>query len=224
MFDINPKDYFREAFKTAGWDRVYKKGEIIHMDEEPGEYIYFIIKGKVAHIIHDNTGKERVILIMDDGDIFGEVTLFEEKQNLVISETMDDSVIKKIPKAEFAELLNRDNGLYLAVIKLLSQKFRWLIMDIIDLSFENVYGRVATYLLMLMDRYGEKDDRGITIGIKLSQNDISRMVGASRVSVTKVMEEFSRLGILEVKNKMITIKSPEQLKSWANLTVEKLID
>ncbi|MDI6600184.1 MAG: Crp/Fnr family transcriptional regulator [Thermoanaerobacteraceae bacterium] len=224
MFDINPKEYFREAFKTAGWDRVYKKGESIHMDEEPGDYIYFIIKGKVVHIIHDSSGKERIILLMDDGDIFGEVTMFEEKQNLVISEPLEDSVIKKIPKGEFADLLNKDSTLYFAVIKSLTKKFRWLVMDLMDLSFENVYCRVATNLLMLMDMYGEKTEGGVQISLKLSQSDICRMAGASRVSVTRVMEEFDRLGIMEVRDRLITIKRPELLKEWANLTIEKLMD
>lgn len=224
MFDINPKDYFREAFKTAGWDRVYKKGESIHMDEEPGDYIYFIIKGKVVHIIHDSSGKERIILLMDDGDIFGEVTLFEEKQNLVMSEPLEDSVIKKIPKGEFAELLAKDSSLYTAVIKSLTKKFRWLVMDLMDLSFENVYRRVATSLLMLSDMYGEEQEGGIKINLRISQGDMSKMAGASRVSVAKVMDEFGRLGILEVKDKMIFIKRLELLRDWANLTIEKLMD
>lgn len=224
MFDINPKEYFREAFKTAGWDRVYKKGEPIHMDEEPGDYIYFIVRGKVVHIIHDSSGKERIILLMDDGDIFGEVTMFEEKQNLVMSEPLEDSVIKKIPKGEFAQLLEKDNTLYLAVIKSLTRKFRWLVMDLMDLSFENVYRRVATSLLMLSDMYGEEQADGIQINLRLSQADMSRMAGASRVSVAKVLDEFSRLGILEVRDKFVTIKSPSLLKEWANLAIEKLMD
>ncbi len=222
MFDIDPKEYFAEALKTAGWDRVYRKGEPIPMDEEPGDYIYFIIRGKVAHMIHDSMGGDNIILLLSDGDIFGEDAMFGGGRSLTASEPLEDSMIKRVPKGEFAELLSRDGDLYLAVIKSLTRKSRRLVMDLMDISFDNAYRRVAIGLLMFADMYGEDQERDEPVTLEIGPAGICSMTGAGMESTEQVLNEFSRLGILELGDRSVTINSPGALREWADLTVEKL--
>ncbi len=224
MFDLDTKEYFRDVFKTTGWDKVYKKGETINMEDNPGDYIYFIIRGKVVYIMHDGAGTDRIVLLLDDGDIFGEVEMFADEQNRVTSETLEYSVLKMIPKGDFLHLLKENNDLSIAVVKSLANKLGRLVQNLETLSFDNAYRRVAASLLMIYDRYGKKQGNGYTgPGLRLSMEDICRMAGVGQAGASEVLNEFAGLGVLQGSDGFYTIERPEILRQWAKPAAGKRI-
>ena len=81
-----------------------------------------------------------------------------------------------------------------------------------DLIFLDVYGRVAKKLLELADAHGVKTDEGIIIDVRLTQQELASMVGASRESVNKVLGYFTDKNFISTDKHRITIHRVNDLK------------
>jgi CRP/FNR family transcriptional regulator, cyclic AMP receptor protein len=81
-----------------------------------------------------------------------------------------------------------------------------------DLIFLDVYGRVAKKLLELADTHGTRVDDGILIEVRLTQQELASMVGASRESVNKVMGYFTEKNFISSDKHKITLHRLTDLK------------
>ena len=81
-----------------------------------------------------------------------------------------------------------------------------------DLIFLDVYGRVAKKLLELADAHGVKVDDGVCIDVRLTQQELASMVGASRESVNKVLGYFTDKNFISTDKHRITLHRMADLK------------
>ncbi len=75
-----------------------------------------------------------------------------------------------------------------------------------------MYGRVAKKLLELADSHGAKVENGIRIEVRLTQQELASMVGASRESVNKVMGYYTEKQFISTDKHRITIHRITDLK------------
>ena len=98
------------------------------------------------------------------------------------------------------------------VLEGLSKRLRNTDNMVEDLIFLDVYGRVAKKLLELSDMHGAKVENGTRIEVRLTQQELASMVGASRESVNKVMGYFTDKGYISTDKHRITLHRINELK------------
>src|SRR3712207_3926809 len=87
----------------------------------------------------------------------------------------------------------------------ISERLRQSDEVIESLLDREVSARLATLLLNLGDRFGEADGSGAALKVRLTHQDLANMIASTREAVSKVMSEFQRDGLIEVRDRRIFI-------------------
>jgi CRP-like cAMP-binding protein len=118
---------------------------------------------------------------------------------------MGDTEIVLLPQQRFQSLLQQQPELYPHFVKMLCGKLRLAFSHIDDIAFLPLAERLAKQLLTLADIHGEDTAAGRRIRLHLPQEDLGRMLGTSRQSVSKILKRFEAQGWIAVAYGHITI-------------------
>ena len=170
------------------------------------EMVYFIESGQVKLLVVSPEGKECLLAIHGNGDIFGELCLsgLGARQETAIA--MKAVKVKQIPCDQFFARLSRDSlseGFvrYLAV-RIADQQ--QVIANLVTVDSEQRLGKT---LLQLARTMGKKDPHSIRIELKITHEELSEMVGTTRPRISLFMQRFHNLGLMETnKDRFFIIK------------------
>lgn len=217
VFDYLPQEFrylFKNLFSEVGYEEKYKSHEIIRLTDDKNENIWFIRSGKLKHVLHDIEGHQKTALILTEGDIFGEMSLFQNEKNLTLIQTMEPSVVNRIPKEIFFDIISTEPYYYHQIIQSLNHKIRIIMFQISDLSFNKVDKRLANLLVRLSDQHGVKVENGIAIEITLTHQELANMICATRPSVTRSIHKFQKQCLLSIENKKYILLDKKKLSNW----------
>ena len=180
------------------------KSTLIHQGEK-AETLYYIVKGSVTVLIEDEEGREMIVAYLNDGDFFGEMGLFEQDDNRsawVRAKT--ECEIGEISYTKFNELTETHPDFLFSLGKQMAKRLRNTTRKVGDLAFLDVTGRVARTLLDLC-----KEPDAMThpdgMQIKITHQEIGRIVGCSREMVGRVLKTLEDQGLVSVKGKTMVV-------------------
>ena len=203
-----------EKIANISLERNYKKSMIVFMEGEPGEAFYYIKSGKVKIFRTYEDGKEHIINIFGEGDVFGEATLFNNISYPASAVVYEDAVIGFIKNRDLEMLIKENAELSLNLIKILARKLVFAQSKIKDLAFNDVFARTSAQILKLAKDYGVKADRGILINIQLSRQELADMVGTTRETVSRAISKFKKEKSITEENDRMIILNEEKLRAW----------
>jgi CRP/FNR family cyclic AMP-dependent transcriptional regulator len=187
--------------------RVYPKNSTIIYSGDKSDTLYFIVSGSVTVSIEDD-GREMIIDYLNTGDFFGELGLFEEPEQRqarsawVKSKT--ECKLASISYAKFRQLSEARPGILFLVGAQLASRLRRTTEKVGGLAFLDVTGRVAHTLLDLCkqpDAMTHPDG----MQIKITRQEISRIVGCSREMVGRVLKILQDQGLISVSGKTMVV-------------------
>ena len=168
----------------------------------------FIIKGSVTILIEDDDGRDMIIAYLNSGDFFGEMGLFEkdgsEKERSAWVRAKTECEVAEISYAKFRELTQQDPDILYALGSQMAERLRNTTRKVGDLAFLDVTGRVARTLLDLCkqpDAMTHPDG----MQIKITRQEIGRIVGCSREMVGRVLKALEEQGLVNVKGKTMVV-------------------
>lgn len=230
MTELTRKDYLRRTpiFSTLSDDemdkiiplvvkRKLRKNTVIFHENDPASAFYLVKTGRIKIYRVSRDGREQVLYLLGDGQIFGDVPTFDGGPYPATAATMTDSEIYLINREDFNNLIRRNPEIALKIIQALGGRLRQALDLIRDLSFKQVPHRLAGLLLKLEREYGQQSEEGILISLPLSRQDLADIVGTSRETVTRELKKMERAGMLAIDRRMITITDREKLESWARI-------
>ena len=185
--------------------RRYPAKSIIIYAGDKADSLYYIIKGSVAVVMEqDATSKEIVLAYLNAGDFFGEMGLFEETQRSAWIRTRTECEVGEISYSKFIEIGKNNPEYLLAISKQMARRLRDTTRKVSDLAFLDVTGRVARALLDLSkqpDAMSHPDG----MQIKVTRQEIGRIVACSREMVGRVLKELESNGLLSVSGKTMVV-------------------
>lgn len=167
--------------------------------------LYLILKGSVSIIIEEDEDREIVVAYLNPGDFFGEMGLFEEKsQRSAEVRTRAMCEIAEISYDTFHELAKIYPDLSYAVFAQLVRRLRNTTRKVTDLAFIDVTGRIARCLL---DLASQPEAMILPNGrqIRITRQEIGRLVGCSREMVGRVLKSLEEQGMIETEGKAILV-------------------
>ncbi len=180
------------------------KSTIIYAGDE-SDALYYILKGSVTVMIEDDEGREMIMAYLNEGDFFGEMGLFEDdpsRSAWVKAKT--ECEVAEISYAKFRQLAREDADILFAVSAQIAGRLRATTRKVGDLAFLDVTGRVAGTLLDLCkqpDAMTHPDG----MQIKVTRQEIGRIVGCSREMVGRVLKNLEEQGLVSVKGKTMVV-------------------
>ena len=180
--------------------------------------MYIIVQGAVKIFIPSTDGREVVLAVHRTGDLFGEMSLLDDERRSASATTLDDTEMVSLSREDFQDVLHRHPDACRAILDVLVKRLRQTNQSMQDAYLLDVPGRLARRLLILARDHGIVTDEGIEIGLKVSQQDLASMIGASRVAVNKQLQAWRQGGIVDVRRQRVTIIKPEALEEQFSLT------
>ena len=168
--------------------------------------IFYLVKGSVTVIIEDDDGREMIMAYLNPGDFFGEMGLFDEESQARTAwvKAKTECEVAEISYDKFLTLVKDHPKLLHAVFDQMAHRLRNTTQKASDLAFLDVTGRVARTLLDLSQ---EPDAMTHPDGmqIKITRQEIGRIVGCSREMVGRVLKDLEEQGLVEVSGKTMVV-------------------
>jgi CRP/FNR family transcriptional regulator, cyclic AMP receptor protein len=173
---------------------------------EEANSLFYIIAGSVSVVIVDEDGREMVIAYLNPGDFFGEMGLFDQEDRSAWIRTKTDCDIAEISYDAFRELVKTHPEYLYAVSKQMAQRLRDTTRKVGNLAFLDVTSRVARTLLDLCNQ-PDAMTHPDGMQIKITRQEIGRIVGCSREMVGRVLKSLEEEGRVEVSGKTMVVHS-----------------
>lgn len=192
--------------------RRFGPDQIIFHLGDPGGLLYVIGRGKVKISHTTSDGQEVMLAILGPGDFFGEMALIDEAPRSATAMALETTETWTLHREEFVAYLQDNPDLALHVLRTLAGHIRRLNVQLADIFFLDLPGRLARTLLNLADQYGRHTVEGTIIDVSLTQTDLAEMTGATRVSINKALGRFKRSGWVRVAGKELTVLDRQALE------------
>jgi CRP/FNR family transcriptional regulator, cyclic AMP receptor protein len=165
----------------------------------PGDKVYFILFGTVKVYVPQPDGEEVIVAILGPGDPVGEMSIVDRGGRSANVITLEETQAMWMSQANFKEGLLSMTVMAQNMMRILSHRLRNSTGQIQAMAALDVSGRVIRQMLSFADRYGEPAARSVVvIPIRLTQNDLAGLVGASRKRVNQAMVIFKRNGWIAI--------------------------
>ena len=192
--------------------RLFKRGETLFRKDDPGTHLYVVLEGAVKIALPGEFGQEALVAIMRTGDFFGELALFDGSPRSASATALEDTRAALLARDDFLTFLETHPAAVRVVLDALAKTIRRLSDRVEDLIFLDVPSRVAKYLLDLAQADGDQE-----LELTLTQDELAAFIGASRVSVNRVLGDLERREIIEIRRRHIVIKDPAKLSKEIRL-------
>lgn len=202
---LNPHIKNVEEFLNHCHRRRYPAKSTIIYAGDNSDSLYYIVDGSVTVIIENDEGREMIVAYLNKGDFFGEMGLFDkEDSRSAWVRAKTECEVGEISYAKFNELSETKPEILQAIGTQMAKRLRQTTRKVGDLAFLDVTGRVARTLLDLTkqpDAMTHPDG----MQIKITRQEIGRIVGCSREMVGRVLKTLEEQGLVGVKGKTMVV-------------------
>jgi CRP/FNR family transcriptional regulator, cyclic AMP receptor protein len=197
-----------DAVIRAAARRELRRGDVLFAEGDDSDQLFLVESGRIAMSQRSVDGRESVIALMERGDLFGEMPLFDGLGRSAEARALEPSAVTVVDYEPVRAIYEDRPTLLWSVVALLSQRLRVTDSALADSVFLDVTGRTAKRLLELA---GDQDE----FTLPVTQEELAGMVGASRERVNKAIASFLRLGWLDQRDRRYRIVDREQLSRRA---------
>jgi CRP/FNR family cyclic AMP-dependent transcriptional regulator len=202
---VESKTKHLDFFLSQCHRRKYPSKSTIIYAGDKSDSLFYIIKGSVTVIIEDDDGREMIMAYLNTGDFFGEMGLFDNMDSRSAwVKAKSECEVAEISYTKFREISQQDPRILYFIGEQMASRLRQTTRKVGDLAFLDVTGRVARTLLDLC-----KEPDAMThpdgMQIKITRQEIGRIVGCSREMVGRVLKTLEDQGLVQVKGKTMVV-------------------
>ena len=181
------------------------RNQVIFREGDEASELYVVRSGRIAIAMQSPDGRESLVALMEAGDLFGEMALFDEEPRSAQARALEPSELLSVPFAPIRAMFRERPELLWEVVALLARRLRTTDAALADSVFLDVTGRTAKRLLELA---GDADE----FTLPITQEELAGLVGASRVRVNQALAFYKRRGTVSVDSHLhITVHDPAAL-------------
>ena len=184
------------------------RGDLLFAEDAAPTDFHVVVSGRIAISKRSIDGRESMVALMERGDLFGEMPLFDDLGRSAEARALEASQVLTIPYAPLKEIYESRPTLLWNVVRLLASRLRSTNTALADSVFLDVTGRTAKRLLELA---GDDDE----FVLPITQEELAGMVGASRERVNKAIASFVRLGWIDQRERRYRILNRIELERRA---------
>jgi CRP/FNR family cyclic AMP-dependent transcriptional regulator len=200
--------------------RSYPARTAVVTQGEPARALFGIMHGRLKVASSGPDGRDTVLGIMAEGEIFGEVALLDGGPRSATCTTIEPCELLVLDRQPFMDLLHTSPAIAVKLLDVLAKRLRRLSQRSENTAFLDVPTRLARALLDLATRFGERQAKpanGLYISLRLSQQELGDLVSATRESVNKHLGDWNKQGLLTVRDGRLIITDVDGLRRLAQV-------
>jgi CRP/FNR family cyclic AMP-dependent transcriptional regulator len=183
----------------------------IFLKGAPGESMMAVVTGEVKISAPAADGREIVLAMMGEGEVFGEIALLDGCDRTADATAVTNCVLLVVHRRDFLPFLNAHPTVAIRLLRVVCQRLRRTTEQVEDLLFLNLPSRLAKKLLYLSGANEDRVRERAPI-IRQSQREIGNLVGLSRESINKQLSRWQKEGLLTLRDGMIVLDDLESLR------------
>lgn len=195
--------------------KTYEKDASLFFQGDPASAFYVIVEGRVKLTQLNEEGEQIIHHYPGVGEAFGIIAVLRQVDYPVAAQAVGKTKLLMWTEKASKRILFEHPQLGLNSIRLLSKYIIDFQDRIKELSTERVERRIARTLLRIADQGGKKVDDGIKIDWKLTRQDIAEMSGTTLYSVSRIISQWERDGVVDCSASLILIKKHHHLMEIA---------
>ena len=203
------------ALRQRGVLRHYSRGDVIFAEGDRGDRLFVLERGWVLIRSSGPDGRDVVLGLRGPGEVLGELSVLDGKPRSGTAVAADDVEVVVAPGAALEWALQSDHQATRELLLVIADRLREADRRRLEFTTLDTLARVATRLLELTERFGERRPDGIRIELPLVQEDLARWCGASRESTVKALRTLRGLGVVTTARRTVTVHDERGLRQAA---------
>lgn len=198
----------------------YREDDVICLSGEPAEKLFVVADGRVKLLHHSLTGKDILLDLLTPGEFFGALSGLGNETYPDTAQALFASCILVIGRDEFQRIIRRHSEVAAKVIDIIASRLRAANEHVHLLSTMAVESRIASVLLKLSDKFGEKNEVGLLLQVPLTREDLAGMTATTTESASRVMSQFQKDDLIRSGRGWVAVTDRKGLESIAGREVE----
>ncbi len=184
----------------------YPKNKMIYWQGAAAAEFYYLINGSVKIFLSSESGMEKTLTVLESGSIFGEAAFFDGLPRVSSAKTLEKSEIITVTRQSLMDCIRREPQLAMNLLTYLSQTIRMLSAQVDTMTFLQADQRLARLLLNL----------AAGSVVHATHEDLAGLAGVSRVTVSRVLNQFTENGWTANGYRSVVILDEAGLKQFTD--------
>ena len=204
-----------DAIKFTG---VYPKGSLLFVEGEMPRGIFILCSGRAKLTTSSTEGKTLIVKIAEPGEVLGASATILGKPYEVSAETIEPAQLNFLKRDDFLKLLGTNVEVCMHTAQQLSEKYHAAQREIRSLGLSQTTSeKLAKLLLDWCARGGEETAKGVRLKVLLTHEEIAQMIGTTRETVTRLLSDFKRRKIIEMKGSSVFVLEKNSLETMVTI-------
>lgn len=201
-------DTDRTLLESKARVRTYRRGAVVFLDGDRGGEVLFLRRGQIKITVAAQDGREVLIEVRGEGEVIGEMALIDDSPRSASAFALTSPTeVLAVSLKDFRALVDHEPTFTRALLDEMVQRVRDSTFHQLELSLDDVAGRVARRLVDLADRFGKPRTVGVEVRSPLTQQELADWSGVSRQAVVKELSRLRELGWIETKGRTIVVRN-----------------
>jgi CRP/FNR family transcriptional regulator, cyclic AMP receptor protein len=211
---LKQTEEFIELFRGQGNRIRFRKGEFIIRPGDIPSGIFYIEDGQVKAYDITKYGEENMLIIRKKGEIFPLIWAVTGQERHVIYEALVPTTVWQVKREVFVDAVRERPGIIFPFLDVILEMYRIHSERILNLEYRSVRERLVSFLLIMLQRFGEKTSEGHLVNVPLRHQDIASSINASRETTSREMAALERKGLVTNKQGYIVLKDVDALRDF----------
>jgi len=163
-----------DKLKSIMYDKTFEKGAVLYWEGDPADKLYFIRSGLVRVTKTTEGGRSFTFHLFRDGDLFGQIDPFKDSAHVFSAEAMERTQAGVIQRKDLEVLLWQHGDFAIEFVQWMGMMNRLTQMKFRDFMTFGKPGALCSLLIRLGTSYGEPDEQGLRVGIRLNHAENGR--------------------------------------------------
>lgn len=203
------------ALEQAGRCRNFGRGAIIFRAGDRSDWVAVLRSGRVKVSVDTASGTEIVLAVRGPGALLGEFAAIDREPRSATVTAIEPVTALAVPLAGFEAYLEAHGRVAMLLMRALTAKVRDADRKRIEFGAHDTTGRVAARLVEMAERFGERTNDGVAIGLPLSQEELAGWTGASREAVSKALGVLRSAGEIRTSRMSVVVLDLDALRRRA---------
>jgi CRP-like cAMP-binding protein len=192
-----------------------KKGSYIFEEGDIVNGVYCVTTGVCKLSKLSANGKDQIIKIVKAGELLGQRSMISDEAANLSAVALEDMEVCFIPKSEVITMFDNNNKFSMNVMKTICGDLKEASEHVVSISQKTVRERLAENLVYLEETFGKNEDDSLRI--QLSREELAGMIGTATESCIRLLSDFNKSKLIELRGKKIVIKDLARLKRIADI-------
>lgn len=210
---VSKESNLYSVIEKIGTLQHYKKNEIIYLQDDSVHTFYLLKSGRVRQFFTSVNGNELTVKILGVNNIFGEASYFSRTPRVTSASALTDVELLAVDLPSLLPFLTEYPGLIAELLDLMAQKIRLFSIQVYSMAFLSADKKLA-HILVQLGTYFKNKESDIDYSIDYTHQDLAELIGIARVTTTKELKRFEKLGWISLAYRNIQILNEAALKEY----------